>query len=74
MRGAARDSASCEAVLAVGRQVLTEDDVLDGVPGVVGTLKVTLKVECLFGDGTWILHVERPIRPAVPGPDGPPRS
>ena len=70
MRGAARDSASCEAVLAVGRQVLTEDDVLDGVPGVVGTLKV----ECLFGDGTWILHVERPIRPAVPGPDGPPRS
>ena len=70
MREAARDSASCEAVLAVGRQVLTEDDVLDGVPGVVGTLKV----ECLFGDGTWILHVERPIRPAVPGPDGPPRS
>ena len=70
MRGAARDSASCEAVLAVGRQVLTEDDVLDGVPGVVGTLKV----ECLFGDGTWILHVERPIRPAVPGPNGPPGS
>lgn len=70
MREAARDSASCEAVLAVGRQVLTEDDVLDGVPGVVGTLKV----ECLFGDGTWILHVERPIRPAVPGPDGPPGS
>ena len=70
MRGAARDCASCEAVLAVGRQVLTEDDVLDGVPGVVGTLKV----ECLFGDGTWILHVERPIRPAVPGPDGPPGS
>ena len=70
MRGAARDSASCEAVLAVGRQVLTEDDVLDGVPDVVGTLKV----ECLFGDGTWILHVERPIRPAVPGPDGPPGS
>jgi len=70
VREAARDSASCEAVLAVGRQVLTEDDVLDGVPGVVGTLKV----ECLFGDGTWILHVERPIRPAVPGPDGPPGS
>ena len=70
MRGAARDSASCEAVLAIGRQVLTEDDVLDGVPDVVGTLKV----ECLFGDGTWILHVERPIRPAVPGPDGPPGS
>ena len=68
MRGAARDSASCET--AVGRQVLTEDDVLDGVPGVVGTLKV----ECLFGDGTWILHVERPIRPAVPGPNGPPGS
>jgi len=70
VREAARDSASCEAVLAVGRQVLTEDDVLDGVPDVVGTLKV----EGLFGDGTWILHVERPIRPAVPGPDGPPGS
>ena len=70
MREAARDSASCEAVLAVGRQVLTEDDVLDGVPDVVGTLKV----ECLFGDGTWILHVGRAIRPAVPGPDGPPGS
>jgi urease subunit gamma/beta len=59
MHEAARGGASYEEVVAVARSVLTEDDVLEGVADLVGTVKL----ECLFGDGTRILHVERPIGP-----------
>ncbi len=31
----------------------------DGVPTLVGSIKI----ECLFGDGMRVLHVEQPIRP-----------
>jgi urease subunit gamma/beta len=58
MHEAARGGASYEEVLAVGRGTLTEAQVLDGVPELIGTLKL----ECLFGDGMRVLHVERPIR------------
>jgi urease subunit gamma/beta len=60
MHEAARGGASYEEVLAVGASVLTEDEVLDGVPELLGTVKL----ECLFGDGMRVLDVERPIRPA----------
>jgi urease gamma subunit len=61
MHEAARGGASYEEVVATARSVLTEDDVLDGVADLVGTVKL----ECLFGDGTRVLHVERPIGPSA---------
>ena len=60
MHEAARGGASYDEVLAVGRGSLTADQVLDGVPELIGTLKI----ECLFGDGMRVLHVEYPIRAA----------
>jgi urease gamma subunit len=63
MHEAARGGASYEDVERVGQSVLTVDDVLEGVPELVGTVKI----ECLFGDGMRVLHVERPIRPARSG-------
>ena len=64
MHEAARGGASYEEVVAVGSSVLTEDEVLEGVPELLGTIKI----ECLFGDGTRVLNVERPIRPAADAP------
>lgn len=57
MHEAARGGASYDEVVAAARSVLTEDDVMDGVADLVGTVKI----ECLFGDGSRVLHVERPI-------------
>lgn len=57
MHEAARGGASYEEVVATARRVLTEDEVLDGVADLIGTVKI----ECLFGDGSRVLHVERPI-------------
>jgi urease gamma subunit len=59
MHEAARGGASYEEVARVGASTLTEDDVLDGVGALVGTIRI----ECLFGDGMRVLHVERPIGP-----------
>src|SRR5256885_9867443 len=59
MHEAARGGASYEEVAAAGRGVLGEDDVLDGVPELIGTVRI----ECLFGDGMRILHVDQPIAP-----------
>lgn len=61
MHEAARGGASYEEVVEVGRRALTTDDVMDGVPELIGTVKI----ECLFGDGMRVLHVEQPIRPAA---------
>src|SRR5439155_19585109 len=58
MHEAARGGASYEEVARVGVNVLTTDDVLDGVPSLIGAIKI----ECLFGDGMRVLHVEQPIR------------
>ena len=59
MHEAARGGASYEEVAHVGASTLTEEDVLEGVAALVGTIKI----ECLFGDGMRVLHVERPIGP-----------
>jgi urease subunit gamma/beta len=59
MHEAARGGASYDEVVAVARGLLNEDDVLEGVADLVSTVKL----ECLFGDGTRVLHVERPIGP-----------
>ena len=62
MHEAARGGASYAEVEALARTILTEKDVLDGVPALIGTIKI----ECLFGDGMRVLHVERPIGPTPP--------
>jgi urease subunit gamma/beta len=59
MHEAARGGATYDEVMRVGQSVLAADDVLDGVAGLVGTVKI----ECLFGDGMRILHVEGAIGP-----------
>src|SRR6266516_2948962 len=64
MHEAARGGASYEQVVAVGSSALTEDEVLEGVPELLGTIKI----ECLFGDGMRVLTIGRPIRPAAPLP------
>lgn len=61
MHEAARGGASYEGVAEVARRALTTDDVMDGVPDLIGTVKI----ECLFGDGMRVLDVEDPIRPAA---------
>jgi urease subunit gamma/beta len=63
MHEAARGGASYDEVVALARGLLSEDEVLDGVADLVGTIKI----ECLFGDGTRVLHVERPIGPGRRG-------
>jgi urease gamma subunit len=65
MHEAARGGASYDDVVRTGQSALGVDDVLDGVPELIGTVKI----ECLFGDGMRVLHVERPIeaRPAAAG-------
>jgi urease gamma subunit len=58
MHEAARGGASYDEVVTAARRALTTDDVMDGVPELIGSVKI----ECLFGDGMRVLHVERPIR------------
>jgi urease gamma subunit len=58
MHEAARGGATYEDVVRVGQTMLSEDDVLEGVTALIGTIKI----ECLFGDGMRVLHVEHPIR------------
>ena len=57
MHEAARGGATYDDVIRAARSALTSDDVLDGVPELIGAVKI----ECLFGDGMRVLHVERPI-------------
>jgi urease gamma subunit len=59
MHEAARAGATYEQVVEAARRALTTNDVMDGVPELVGTVKL----ECLFGDGMRVLHVEQPIGP-----------
>ncbi len=59
MHEAARGGATYDEVLGAARRALTTDDVLDGVPELIGAVRI----ECLFGDGTRVLHVDRPIGP-----------
>jgi urease subunit gamma/beta len=63
MHEAARGGGSYEDVLHVGQSTLSADDVLEGVAALMGTIKI----ECLFGDGMRVLHVEHPIGPGQGG-------
>ncbi|MCA1692765.1 MAG: urease subunit gamma [Actinobacteria bacterium] len=53
----ARDGRSVADLMEAGRQVLTADDVMDGVPEMIAEVQV----EATFPDGTKLVTVHRPI-------------
>ncbi|MDQ1375236.1 MAG: urease subunit gamma [Actinomycetota bacterium] len=53
----ARDGETVAQLMATGRQVLTRDDVMDGVPEMIGEVQV----EATFPDGTKLVTVHQPI-------------
>jgi urease gamma subunit len=61
MHEAARDGAAYDEVMRRGASVLTADEVLDGVPALLGTVRI----ECLFGDGARVVAVTDPVRRVV---------
>ncbi len=53
----ARDGRSVRELMDSGREVLTREDVMDGVPEMLGNVQV----EATFPDGTKLVTVHRPI-------------
>jgi urease subunit gamma/beta len=64
----ARDGRSVAELMDTGRQVLTDDDVMDGV----GELVREVQVEATFPDGTKLVTLHDPIGPGADGPDAGP--
>lgn len=56
----ARDGRSVAELIGFGATVLTSEDVMPGVPAMLHILQV----ECVFPDGTKLVTVHEPIRPA----------
>lgn len=54
---AARDGKSVAEVIELGKQILTRDDVMDGVPEMVNLIQV----EATFRTGTQLVSVANPI-------------
>jgi len=54
----ARDGRSVAELMTGGQQVLTREDVLDGVPEMV----TSVQVEATFPDGTKLVTVHRPVQ------------
>jgi urease subunit gamma len=54
---AARDGRTVSELMEAGRQVLTRDDVLEGVPEMLAEVQV----EATFPDGTKLVTVHEPI-------------
>ncbi|MGJ4891514.1 urease subunit gamma [Bradyrhizobium sp. HKCCYLS3077] len=57
----ARDGRSVADLISHGSTILTTDDVL---PGIAAMMDI-IQVECVFPDGTKLVTVHEPIRPAV---------
>jgi urease subunit gamma len=53
----ARDGRSVSELMDAGRRVLTREDVLEGVPEMIGDVQI----EATFPDGTKLVTVHRPI-------------
>lgn len=67
MHEAARGGASYDQVVRAGRTAVAGDEVMEGVAELIGAVKI----ECLFGDGMRVLHVDAPILPGPrPSPGG----
>jgi len=54
----ARAGVSYEDVVAAGTQILTMDDVMDGVADLVDVVRL----ECVFDDGSRLVVIHQPIR------------
>jgi urease subunit gamma/beta len=54
----ARAGASYDEVVAAGTQILTADEVMDGVADLVDAVRL----ECVFDDGSRLVVIHRPIR------------
>ena len=54
---AARDGRTVADLMSAGREVLGRDDVMDGVPEMLGSVQV----EATFPDGTKLVTIHRPI-------------
>lgn len=54
----ARDGRSVADLMSYGTEILTEDDVMDGV----SSMMPSVQVEVTFPDGTKLISVEQPIR------------
>lgn len=55
---AARDGRSVSELMQAGREVLSTDDVMDGVPAMLPEVQI----EATFPDGTKLVTVHAPIR------------
>jgi urease subunit gamma len=53
----ARDGRSVADLMAAGQQVLTSEEVMDGVPDMISSVQI----EATFPDGTKLVTVHRPI-------------
>ncbi len=53
----ARDGRSVAELMSAGRQILRRDDVMEGVPEMIGEVQV----EATFPDGTKLVTVHEPI-------------
>jgi urease gamma subunit len=53
-----RDGRSVSELMAAGLQILRRDDVMEGVPEMIGEVQV----EGTFPDGTKLVTIHRPIR------------
>ena len=56
----AREGRSVADLMGYGSSILTSDDVMPGVPQMIGMLQV----EAVFPDGTKLVTVHEPVRPA----------
>ncbi len=61
----ARDGRSVAEMMEYGRQLLTEDDVMDGVSAMIPDIQV----EATFTDGTKLVTVHNPIQPVKSSPE-----
>lgn len=60
----AREGRSVAEMMALGSQILTQDDVMDGVAGMLPMLQV----EATFPDGTKLVTIHEPVRPVAGKP------
>ncbi len=54
----ARDGKSVAEIMSAGREILSRDDVMDGVPELIGMIQV----EPTFPDGSKLVTIHQPIR------------
>ena len=54
----ARDGKSVDEIMSAGREILKRDDVMEGVPEMIGMIQV----EPTFPDGSKLVTVHEPIR------------